>query len=90
MTILNIRIVQIQSLAKKSVELGGSDHNLIGCPKTWDHYKLSSRYIANVFEEKHGQGQSIFKNRIEKYESAIKMEATLKLKDSMKKIKRPF
>jgi len=52
--------------------------------------QLTARHIANVIEETHGQGQSIFKNRIEKYESAIKMEATLKAKGATKKIKRSF
>ena len=53
-------------------------------------HQLTARHIANVIEEKHGQGQSIFKNRIEKYESAIKMEAALKSKGVTKQIKRPF
>ena len=52
--------------------------------------QLTARHIANVIEENHGQGQSIFKNRIEKYESSIKMEATLKAKGATKKIKRSF
>ena len=31
-----------------------------------NNHQLTARHVANVIEEKHGQGQSIFKNRIEK------------------------
>ena len=55
-----------------------------------NNHQLTARHIANVIEEKHGQGQSIFKNRIGKYESAIKMEATLKPNGTTKKIKHQF
>ena len=55
-----------------------------------NNHQLTARHIANVIEEKHGQGQSIFKNRIEKYDSAIKMESTFKLKGSIMKTKPNF
>ncbi|MET3124472.1 hypothetical protein AAKU67_004087 [Oxalobacteraceae bacterium GrIS 2.11] len=48
---------------------------------------LTARHIANSVEDRHGQGQSAFKNFIEKYESATLLESTLEPKAHAKRSK---
>jgi len=50
-----------------------------------NNHQMTARQIANAVEEKHGHGQSIFKNLIEKYELQEKLKATLAPKNSKTK-----
>jgi len=50
-----------------------------------NNHQMTARQIANAVEEKHGYGQSIFKNLIEKYELHEKLKATLTPKNSKTK-----
>lgn len=50
-----------------------------------NNHKITARQIASSVEEKYGQGQSIFKNFIEKYELKEKFKATLEPKNSKTK-----
>lgn len=50
-----------------------------------NNHQMTARQIANAVEEKHGHGQSIFKNLIEKYELQKKLKTTLAPKNSKTK-----